>query len=43
MRTAAQDRIESWRDDYPYDARMDRDEYEDAKYRLQIELLKFQY
>ena len=35
--------IESWREEYPHDARMDRDEYEDAKYRLQIELLKFQY
>ncbi len=35
--------IETWRDDYPYDERMDRDEYEVEKYALQIELLKFQY
>ncbi len=35
--------IETWREDYPYDERMDRDLYEDEKYQLQIELLKFQY
>jgi len=35
--------IETWRDDYPYDERMDRDHYEIEKYRLQVELLKFQY
>jgi polyphosphate kinase len=35
--------IESWREDYPYPDRMTRDEYEDQKYQLQIELLKFQY
>ena len=35
--------IETWREDYPYDERMDRDDYEDEKYLLQIELLKFQY
>jgi polyphosphate kinase len=35
--------IESWREDYPYEERMDRDEYEVEKYALQIELLKFQY
>lgn len=35
--------IETWRDDYPYDTRMDRDHYEREKYRLQVELLKFQY
>ena len=34
--------IETWRTDYPYDDRMDRDKYEDEKYALQIELLKFQ-
>jgi polyphosphate kinase 2 (PPK2 family) len=34
--------IETWRTDYPYDDRMDRDKYEDDKYALQIELLKFQ-
>ncbi|MGZ3420792.1 MAG: polyphosphate kinase 2 [Polyangiales bacterium] len=35
--------IETWREDYPYDTRMDRDLYEQDKYRLQVELLKFQY
>ena len=35
--------METWRDDYPYDARMSREEYELEKYRLQVELLKFQY
>ena len=34
--------IETWRADYPYEARMDRDRYEQKKYALQIELLKFQ-
>ncbi|MBW9210548.1 polyphosphate kinase 2 [Mumia sp. zg.B21] len=35
--------IETWREDYPYTTRMDRDHYEAEKYRLQVELLKFQY
>ena len=35
--------VETWREDYPYRELMDRDEYEVAKYRLQIELLKLQY
>jgi len=35
--------IETWREDYPYGERLDRDAYEDEKYQLQIELLKFQY
>ena len=35
--------VETWREDYPYDRLMERDEYEEAKYRLQIELLKLQY
>ncbi|MCA4133041.1 polyphosphate kinase 2 [Arthrobacter sp. M4] len=35
--------VETWREDYPYDQRMSREEYENEKYRLQIELLKFQY
>jgi polyphosphate kinase 2 len=35
--------IESWREDFPYEHRMDRDTYEEQKYQLQIELLKFQY
>ncbi len=35
--------VETWREDYPYDERMGREEYEQEKYRLQVELLKFQY
>ncbi|WP_043845846.1 polyphosphate kinase 2 [Crystallibacter crystallopoietes] len=35
--------VETWREDYPYDERMTREEYELEKYKLQIELLKFQY
>ncbi|MGC5649311.1 UNVERIFIED_CONTAM: polyphosphate kinase 2 [Kocuria sp. CPCC 205316] len=35
--------VETWREDYPYDERMSREEYELEKYQLQIELLKFQY
>ena len=34
--------VETWREDYPYDERLDRDTYEEEKYQLQIELLKFQ-
>src|SRR6187200_2615634 len=34
--------IETWRADYPYEERMDREDYEREKYALQIELLKFQ-
>ena len=35
--------VETWREDYPYDELMSRDEYEDEKYKLQVELLKLQY
>lgn len=35
--------VETWREDYPYDELMSRDDYEVEKYLLQIELLKFQY
>ena len=35
------DPVETWREDYPYDERLDRDVYEEQKYQLQIELLKF--
>ena len=35
--------IETWREDYPYDELMNRNDYEVEKYLLQIELLKFQY
>ena len=34
--------VETWREGYPYDHRMERREYEIAKRRLQIELLKLQ-
>jgi polyphosphate kinase 2 len=34
--------IDTWREGYPYDARMERDEYELSKRMLQIELLKLQ-
>ncbi len=37
------DPVETWREDYPYDERMDRDVYDREKYALQIELLKLQY
>ena len=36
------DRVDTWREDYPYDERMSRREYEITKRRLQIELLKMQ-
>jgi polyphosphate kinase 2 len=35
--------VETWREDYPYEELMSREEYEFEKYRLQVELLKFQY
>ena len=34
--------VETWRERYPYDHRMSRDEYERLKRRLQVELLKLQ-
>ncbi|MCK8670161.1 polyphosphate kinase 2 [Rhodococcus sp. HM1] len=34
--------VDTWRENYPYDHRMDRATYEVEKYLLQIELLKFQ-
>ena len=34
--------IETWRERYPYDARLPRQDYERVKRRLQIELLKLQ-
>jgi polyphosphate kinase 2 len=34
--------VDTWREDYPYDERMTRDEYDRTKRLLQIELLKFQ-
>ena len=35
--------VETWREDYPYDDLMSREEYEQEKYLLQVELLKLQY
>jgi polyphosphate kinase 2 len=34
--------VDTWREDYPYDERMSRDDYEQEKRLLQIELLKLQ-
>ena len=34
--------VDTWRENYPYDARMDRNEYDEQKYLLQVELLKLQ-
>mgnify|MGYP003594211829 FL=1 len=33
----------SWKEGYPYDSLLSREEYEKQKYTLQVELLKFQY
>ncbi len=35
--------VDTWREEYPYDELMTREEYEEEKYRLQVEFLKFQY
>ena len=35
--------VDTWREDYPYPERMDRDQYEYEKRQLQVELLKLQY
>ena len=35
--------VETWRDDYPYPELIDTHLYEEEKYKLQVELLKFQY
>jgi polyphosphate kinase 2 len=34
--------VDTWRENYPYDERLDRKEYDEQKYLLQVELLKFQ-
>ncbi len=34
--------VDTWRENYPYDERMPREEYDESKYVLQVELLKFQ-
>src|SRR4051812_22811257 len=36
-------RVDTWREGYPYEERMTREEYDAAKRLLQIELLKLQY
>jgi polyphosphate kinase 2 (PPK2 family) len=33
--------VDTWRERYPYDERLSRDEYERLKRRLQIELLNY--
>ena len=35
--------VNTWEQDYPYKERMSQQEYEEEKYKLQIELLKLQY
>ncbi|GMA38836.1 polyphosphate kinase 2 [Mobilicoccus caccae] len=35
--------VDTWRESYPYDERMTREQYDAEKYLLQVELLKFQY
>ena len=34
--------VDTWRENYPYEERLDRREYDETKYALQVELLKFQ-
>ena len=34
--------VDTWRENYPYDERLSREEYDEQKYLLQVELLKFQ-
>ena len=34
--------VDTWRENYPYDERMSREEYDRQKYELQVELVKFQ-
>ncbi len=34
--------VDTWRDNYPYDERLSREAYDEQKYALQVELLKFQ-
>lgn len=35
--------VNTWRQDYPYEELLSREEYEEEKYKLQVELLKLQY
>jgi polyphosphate kinase 2 len=34
--------VDTWKENYPYPERIDRQEYDEQKYLLQVELLKFQ-
>ena len=34
--------VDTWRENYPYDERLDRHLYDEQKYDLQVELIKFQ-
>jgi len=34
--------VDTWRENYPYEERLDRDVYDEQKYDLQVELIKFQ-
>jgi polyphosphate kinase 2 len=34
--------VDTWRENYPYDERMSREQYDEEKYLLQVELLKLQ-
>ena len=34
--------VDTWRENYPYDDRLDAETYDEQKYLLQVELLKFQ-
>jgi polyphosphate kinase 2 len=34
--------VDTWRENYPYDERLRREDYDEQKYLLQVELLKFQ-
>ncbi len=36
------DAVDTWRENYPYDERLDREVYDEEKYLLQVELLKLQ-
>jgi polyphosphate kinase len=39
---AAGQAVDTWRENYPYSERLDREVYDEQKYLLQVELLKFQ-
>jgi polyphosphate kinase len=34
--------VDTWRENYPYDERLEREVYDEQKYALQVELIKFQ-